>query len=329
MAKKVLVLCLITILLVLGLYIFIEDRNRSVIFSENRKITKTLVVKKSFTLTKELDLMRFQENKLYFVNWNDGTIERMNLNSFKIDKTFGNKGEGPKENLNISMYEIEEDSFFTYDQKTHAIQQVNFNDSLLYYKKLTTSLWGSVKVGESFLLGGWDKGMNYKMRFEKYNMPTSNFVEINTDPIFNNVKFSGLVYHGFFIKNKNYEVYIPFSNDKIFVFDNSPSFAYSYNLIYDVPNPEFRYVGDELIPDRKNFESNSNAFLDDLNNLYILSRIQKDSDSMIVDVYNIVNKKYLYSFKIPNFKEEEAREIIKVKSTLYVLYNSSIVSYEF
>ncbi|MDZ4148794.1 MAG: hypothetical protein U1C58_10955 [Flavobacteriaceae bacterium] len=329
MAKKVLVLCLITILLVLGLYIFIEDRNSSVIFNENRKITKTLVVKKSFTLTKELDLMRFHKNKLFFVNWNDGTIERMDLKSFNIDKTFGRKGEGPTENLNISMYEIEEESFFTYDQKNHTIQQVSFDDSLLYYKKIATSLWGSVKVGESFLLGGWDKEMNYKMSFEKYNMSDGDLVTVDAELIFNDVKFSGLIYHGFFVKNQNYEIYIPFSNDKIFVFDNSPSFAYSYNLIYDVPNPEFRYVGDELIPDRKNFESNSNAFLDDLNYLYILSKIQNESDSMIVDVYNIAEKTYSHSFKIPNFKGEEAREIIKIKSLFYVLYNSSLVSYEF
>ena len=175
---------------------------------------------------------------------------------------------------------------------------MSFKDSLIFYQKVSFPFFNTTKVGDVFLLSG-SEGSDYIQNFSTYNVNTSKIkkIEVNDDEL--KEKYSSLINHGAFVKNKNYEVYVTFYNNKFFVFDKSFNFEYSSEMIYNVSKPRFKYMNGILIPDRRNIDVNQDAYLGQNNQLYIISNIvdKEKLDYKIIDIYDLLSKEYISSFK--------------------------------
>ena len=321
--KKIGLIILWALLIIGMLTFFVTRKSYSVSLNEPR------VFKDSLSLIKEgfchrWGLMQYVNDKLYFVYWNEGVLIQYGIQKWEVEKKYGSKGRGPTENVNTIYYEIKEDSYVTYDSGKYSIQEVSFNDSLLFYQKIKVPLEQTIKVGDSFLFTGPDDTSDLLKKFMKFNMKTSVLEEIEVDAPQLKEQYSDKVYWGSFVKNKSYEVYYAFYYKTFFVFDEDFNFLYTQDMIYDVPRPRFKKVIGGVIPERGLTVANPGAFLDENNQLYILSNIteEKSTDYTVVDVYDVITREYMSSFKVPFFEEEKAREIVKKDNILYVLYEN-------
>lgn len=327
--KKIIVILVWAVFLILFLTFFVKKKSTSGDFKERRVFKDSLVLLKT-RFANQPGLLQHKNNKLYFVSWKDANITQLDIASWEVENIFGKKGRGPTENVNISSFEIKEDSYITYDQGKKSIQEVNFKDSLIYYKKVSIPFFNSVKLDNVFLLSGSDDKDKYIQKFYKFDTRDSETTEIVVEDDLLKEEYSSLINHGIFVKNHFYEVYVTLYNNVFFVFNNKLEYEYSEEMIYEVRKPRFKYINDNLIPERGNVDANQHAYLDDNNFLYILSNISEENNLnyKIVDIYDIVSRKYISSFEIPDLDGSQARELVRIDNMLYVLYINAIASYE-
>jgi len=328
-SKLILIIPLVLVVFLILFFNFREDNERSIKFNQDRVFSKELNLIKSYPMDKRYSVMRHSANNLYFVNWGSGQIFEFNKKDLKLNKTYGSKGEGPKENLLISRFDIDDNTYSVVDTKKHTIQVVTFDDSLLYYYKYPKPLLRSSKVGENYLFAGWD--IDFNITFEKFNLLNKITTKITVDDQrFVGKEKTGLLYDGFFVKNNFHEAFVSYSNDAIFCFDKDLNYLYSMDMVYDIPDPRYEKLSDgNSYPSKDNYNCTEAAFLDE-NNLMFLLTTDTDKnykETRIIDVYNLIQKKYLYSIIVKNIDGYPPEEILKEKNTMYVLYENAVVKY--
>lgn len=329
--KKIYSIILIAIVAIIAISILTinsyEDYSKKINMIGERIFNKELIEKESFEIDKSLVLMEKFDQSLYFSSWSDAVIYRYNINNGEFIEQIGNKGEGPKENLLISGYEVNDSSYFTIDDRKYSLQHVSLEDSLIYFYKHPKRIIRAVKMKNKYLFLDWDS--DYNIILDKFNLSDESIDRVSIDDAeVLETKYSGLVYDGFFINNDKYATYISYSNDKIICFNNNLDYIKSMDMIYEVPDSKWEVLADgNLYPSEDNLTPTKDAYLDRNNNLYILSKLTdlNDSDNRIIDVYNVDESKYLYSLNTNKIDGSYPEEILVSNNLLYALYPKSIV----
>lgn len=303
----------------------LEDSKIAVNLRQERKFNRSLQLIRSNKLDRGYDLMKYSNGNLLFVKWGDGVIYECNENG-ELVETLGNKGEGPKENMLIGNFGLENNYYYTVDDEKSTIQHVSYSDSLLFYYKYPKPIRRSIKSGESYLIVDWDS--EYNMSFDKFDVTTQKIERIKTNiPEISNSELSGLVYDGNFIGNENYMAYVSYSNDYVFCFNNDFEYLYSMEMVYDLPDPKWERLSNGNLYKEPGLPTPTLSYwVDNNDNLYILSINTSESEKniAIADVYDLKEHKYSYSFKIEKNNDFFPLSIVVNKNMVYVHYPTEL-----
>lgn len=132
--------------------------------------------------------------------------------------------------------------------------------------------------------------------------------------------------------------YMYFYRGSILALDSNLKLGYTIKTIDTIKTAKMQVtdiVKENSIITQKNPPKtvNRNFFLDG-NHIYILSALKADNETysnfrhhQVIDVYQLENRKYLFSFYIPKFKEEKVREIRKLGNQLFVISGTHLLKY--
>lgn len=288
------------------------------IIHENKQLYK-------INFNANLDLMSIHDNKLYFVDWNQGSFHFFNTEIKKFDPTFGHYGRSPKEYINVVNYKITDSSLISFDSAKSIFKNHGFNDSLYSYLKIPQGFDAAVfKKNEVLAMTRGADENDFKLNFYIYDALKNLKKDIKLTKNRFSKAFSGLSYNGYFTEDKkgNNFIFIPFDSNFFMIFDQDFNFLREGKTIYNTPDPNFRMTEDGLVKDDYSREVNINASIYN-NVLYILTNVSQANENYYIDYYNLENSKYLGSYKLNSSEKDKPREILVDKNKIHVLYHES------
>lgn len=146
------------------------------------------------------------------------------------------------------------------------------------------------------------------------------------------VEDSRMKLDGFFVNNRYGQTfYVCFMAGLFFSIDDEGKFLYLNETIDKTPLPKVLAYGSNRRFDPFAPFINRSAGADK-NYLYILSNARAveteyDSESSIVDVYQVSNGEYLWSFKIPDYEGQRAISIVVAPNGFYFRQGTNITYY--
>jgi hypothetical protein len=334
MKKKILKITIILAISILAIFIFyfLDKDDSKLKLNKDRVYKLSIKLEKSIDLDKKLSLMKYNDNKLYFVSWTDnnqGKLFTLNLSSNTFDKEIDLN---PKlESIIISNYFIEdgkisfvnkaENSILDFDPKSKSTE-------ISIYKKNFSRV---SKRSSNLLLSGWDE--NYNIYFEKYNIKTKKISKINFDDSYlKKYSNNGIVLDGVYYGNEKYTVMLPYAVNRFYVFDREFNYIKGIDLIYDPLNFKFRNKDkSDIMIDPNNLHPNLSGYLNDKGMFYILtdqSTKWNKKDQCFIDIYDIEKNEYISSIKINDFNGSQPRSILTNKDKLYILFEENLNIYK-
>ena len=335
MKKKIIVILSIILFSILLMLFFIQNNKNNIQLKLNteRIIEDSLVLDKTFKLDKKLSVMKLVSNDLYFVSWtknNQGKLFKYNINNnFSYKEINLNQKEDTL--MIIGSYVVKGDTIYYHDKIKNSIVKSMSNGKILKSYKYPKQFSRTTKVNNHFIVSGWDD--KYNIYFDKFNFETENISKISlNDDYLNQYKNNGITLDGVYYSNENFTAMLPYSVNRLFLFNNDFIYKGKIDLIYGKLDFNYRDTEDKSIYiDPNNLNPNLSCFIDDSNFIYILtdhSTQWSNSNKCFIDVYNLTTKKYVKSYKINDFDSSKPRHIIKYKSKIIVLFEKDINIYK-
>lgn len=334
MIRKLLIIIItFTIITLLTLFsLKINSTEKSIQLKTDRIYSKSLELSESIKLDKDLSLMKIVDNKIFFVSWtfnNQGKIFSLNItdDNYKLEEfDFLNEN-----NLFIiENFFIENDSVFLQNSAEQFMIKASLKNN--NQERITLSSNHINKVGknnEYFILNEWDDEHN--LSFTKFNYFTNKHEVIPVkNSYLDEYEYTGISLEGNFHSNKYNTTFVPYSINRIFIFDDKLNYDTSFDLIFDKLDFNFRGSGNELYIDPNNLNPNSASFLTEENILWILTKDSKShkSDTQLnIDIYDINNREYSHSILLDNYEKEQPEFIGLYKDNLVILYRSFLNIY--
>ena len=266
------------------------------------------------------------DKKLYFNDYNNHQIIELDtlgeiLNQYP-------KTSNKKTLSSIDYFDVDKDGIYMVDYKKRTITLVGFENSIKY--EYTTDILidriNRLKDNQ-FLIKSYDRDAKFSVTLVDAKKNTENKLDYPLP----DVKHSGLKLSGFYSKNQNgVSFYICWKAGLFFCVNQEGQFQYLSKTIDETPLPKIiesnnakslRY--DPLMP-----LVNISADADE-KYLYILSNIKTPADknaaSNVVDVYRVLDGKYQFSFKIPDYKDEKLNVMKAVPNGFYFVYGDDYI----
>lgn len=261
----------------------------------------------NYKLIKEIELdfspliLKVFEEKLYL--WSFARIYEYDLEKDSITHFYGNKGNGPKEFQNIDInFVIDNGVLYAGDNGNYNISFLNRKDSLVFFYKVNKFYFSQafLKNKNEILIfsadGDLETANHYKWDFLKIDMLNNTTTNLNIEKNYND---RDIAYGGNFVQNELFSCYIPHRASEIFIFNSQGDY---YNKIIAVDNFEANKV------DKTGYVENGkdiNGYSFICNNLlYNRPSGVLYSNTKILDVYDIIEAKYLYSINCPLTPED-------------------------
>lgn len=334
MKSKIIKIFLIFCASVLAILIFYLLNKDEKLFSLNKEriFKKEIKLEKSIPLDKKLSLMKYRNNRLYFVSWTDGNqgkLFSLNLKNNQFDEEIDLNSS--LESIIINNYYIENGRICFINKANRAISTYDLTSkavkSLIYRKDFSRIS----KRSNNLIVSGWDK--DYKIYFEKFNMSTKESSEIKIDDDYlHDYENTGITLDGVYYENDNYTVMLPYSVNRAYVFDQESNFSNKIDLIYNKTAFNFRYSKDkkDLMVDPNNLNPNLSGCLDQSNHFYALtdqSTKWDNRDKCYIDIYDVQKNEYISSIKIGDYNNSKPRSILINQNKLYVLFEENLNIY--
>lgn len=217
------------------------------------------------------------------------------------------------------------------------------NTSKISYLPISNSLTSTKTISLKFPITDFLKLSNGYLLFELIPRNGSlcvKYIEKDTLQEFNNfyvdkIEGGAMSYSGKFLKNSNMSLFIPFYRDSIRIIDNS--------LKVDILKPidsinqkiKINKVGDRFSLDANTRIIRIGAGISKdflfLSSFVLASEESEKSfkEGTTIDIYRIRDKKYLLSFKIPNFNKKMVDDfVVSDNYLLAASYRNNIVIYD-
>lgn len=262
--------------------------------------------------------------------------------------SFLDKGEGPKEHVGLKRVFFEgESSYSTFDFSQQLFRTFDFADSMVIFDKFEPEKWVNdivqlkedvYLISEAFEDDYKFKIINFKERIVIIEYDILNLLEdVLSIPDIKSIAYDkNLIFEGYFSSGSGDFIVYTFNKAGFFIlFNKNGEYVGIFQTIDKLPLPKFStreispgYLVHEVVPDlRGNFSRGINE-----KNVFILSNILEPSykNKRPIDIYDIKDGKYLYSFFVPNLEDGQTpNEIFVYNDNLYVLYeNSDVVKYK-
>ncbi|SHJ26041.1 hypothetical protein SAMN05443429_1204 [Cruoricaptor ignavus] len=296
----------------------------------NRKYLNSLNFQQltSFNLKKGANKLDVFDNEIFLQNSEKKDIS---LIEGKSENLIFNYGALIKNNFPES-YTIIVDSIFMFYPSKRAVFKSNLkNSNVLVEKKLELPFTRGVAVDNGFVIKECITADCINQQFTLYSKDFK--VQKNFDVI-SHRNDGGLTQDGFFVKGKNELFFISYLLPDIFCFDSEGNFKYKFTTI------DNRDDNLEVVKLRKAaYTFKKNPFYHQLtasiggNILYVHSNIsdqKKDSNSDIIDMYQISDGSYIGSFTLPPRNNIKVFDYKILGNNFLVLYaDNELVKYKF
>jgi len=322
---------LISLVVIIGIVLYsnyVEDTKGTIKSELSRKYVHSLKFENTFPISIASTDEFFFNNQIFLKDYANQQIVVTNLEG-KTLRTYGRRGEGPKENLLIRGFYADNLSYYTSDAEKNTISRISFQDSLLYYYKpdFQIGISGFLKGGSIIVKGSKVQGSNTQLVFYLINPILETKHEIDLSDFYDvNRHYSDIIFDGFFGSTPDGGLlYVPHYNNRVVKFSQTGEIEYSSKLIYDVPVLELSIRGSMVFPsgnDTPHFYSvsaNEKYF-------FIQSSIgdkKYGTQTMIVDIYDLKNGSYSSSIRIPINENGFFPNTVRVhKNKLYLFYEN-------
>lgn len=264
-------------------------------------------------------------DKIYFKDFINQQIIETNFIGDILNR-YGNRGEGPGENLMIRGFNVDQNNYFTSDSRKNTLTKINFNGKIKYDFKLDFNVSSSVFIANDKVIvkGNTVENGITKISFNLIDPINRNVKNIDLNGIFPDEDFNDFLYDGHFINSLDGGAfYLTFYSNFLLKFNANGKLDYVNKVIYKVPKLELSVLGSAVFPasnDNPHFYSLST----DQNYLYVQSAIgdkKLDFDTMLVDLYKIGNGNYFSSIQIKKDKDGYFPNSIKIfENKLFLFY---------
>lgn len=281
------------------------------------------------SLTLDLPLLRFQEfdGKMYAYDFYDKRIVQIDSN-FQVIKQLGSFGDGPKENLLVREYQVLSNDLVAIvdvDKNTFKIQ--SFEDSVYFYQKFDFDIEGGAYLEDSVLL---TMAMEDRLRlnFAHYSIGNSRKEPISALNDLFQEDYSGLIYQGKLLSNKERIVFTSYFSSFWFVLDKKSGEVQFGKYLHDYEKPKVLDEGGIVM-----LEDAPELIYDSFmtpNEILIISNVGHTDypDQRILDVYDL-EFNYLRSYPLPNLNDTTPDEVFTFKeSEVVILYEDKLFFFQ-
>ncbi len=239
-----------------------------------------------------------------------------------------------KDNPIVDFY-VENDSIYFYQANTRTVKVVDTTNRLLHEYQFAFPISYFIKSrGNSFLFQENLLG-NGTVQVHAKNYTTNK--EIVDSSSFSREFGSGMKYSGKWLASQSMSniFFISFYDNDICCFDYTGRRKYKLKTI-DFQNQDLKIIKEGnrfyLSPEANVMRTGAST---SGKNLFISSYVREEkqpeqdfNQNLTIDVYNIENGSYKYSFYLPNSFNKKASEFsVSNNSVLYAMYGDAIVSY--
>jgi hypothetical protein len=293
-------------------------------------------------------LSSFGEN-LYLQTWSSQSFYQINPQNGQIIRTFGRKGNGPGEFMQIDNVSIDRKAVYIFDRQHGSISEFTHQGMLnRTYKLSEGALRGVLLEGTTFLLKPFGGGTTSEEIFSVVDVTTNNSTSIKArriKPSEADDMSRPLELDGPFIRNGNgvvFRVSVTAGQFLAFGAKGNPLYVRKTLDQTEPPPPTAKSVnGQQYVTYGAGVRDINTAAWADTKHLYILSNapspdiptLNKAKNTIgVVDIYKVKNGDYLYSFKIPEYKTPNApfeppSSFVIANGKLYTICGVTICTY--
>lgn len=315
--------------IIISIFLFSSLSNKQKLtIAEPRKVNKNFKETNQIRLDGDYDVIKRFNDSIFVTSWESekkGNIYFINEKERKVENylSFGNET-------------IVSNFFQSKNQNDLIVLNTASKNIIISDKKgkIEKNLLldfpiarGSIIEDEMFFLT-WGKDL--KAKHYSYNIPTSKIDQIKSNAPYIDQLYSGIKSDGV-LEASNGRFYLtPYAGNKVFFFNSKLEYVDEINLIYD--ENEFnmsKLKNNEFVADPNNLYPNIHSSVYN-NSLYILTNetgVWDENTKYFIDVYDIKQKKYKFSFLIQD-NEIRPREILTVENKIYVLGKNKLNIYE-
>jgi hypothetical protein len=296
-----------------------------------------------FNLKEEKDILfdengiwkwRVIDNRLWVVGSTDQSLYAIDDNG-KVLKKWGQLGDAPWENREISSFDIKNEKFYIVDRDKSEFKIIENEKDLVLYEKPQLPFWSGTFLTENLITSVSENGKTFEFLTMDLESGKTTKIDIPSllgyDEAYPNMN---IAYEGYFVSNgQGYCAYVCLKTGTFFIIESSDKKARPYNTIdkTDPPKISVRKMGAINFFIREPDHNVNYSACIDKNNLYIISTILFErSENLALDIYNLKNGSYVGSAQIPKFNDQYPVDITKSidGNDLYVLYeNQDIKKY--
>ena len=243
---------------------------------------------------------------------------------------------GAQGNPIVNLF-VENDSVFYYQGNTPTINFVNLNvDSIVRYYKLLFPISYFIKSKDnSFLFQeNVPKNVYSQIHYQDFKSGTQ---KINTN-VFSHETGSGIRYSGSFLstQDKKYLFFVSFYDNYIYCMDYKGDLKYKIKAV-DSQDQTLEIIKEDQVyylSPKANILRLSACIYND--KLLVASKVRASNQSeegfkknSTIDVYNVEDGKYQYSFYLPKFYNiDPSNMVVSQAGLMYANYGSTILTYQ-
>ncbi len=313
-----------------------EDKKRSYENTGARMFTYTITPVYELPLYLPITDFIIKEDYFYLKDAANQQIIQIDKSGNIIQK-WGGIGDGPKENLRIMSFDVDQQGYLTVDQEKNTVSKVSFEGDLLFYYKPDVVIEKGVFTPDAqkvITKGSKGEFGSSRLAFYAISPTEKQVVELNTlAAAFPDANISDWLYDGLITRGEDGFLYYFCYYANMFVkFDASGKVIYTGNVIYNVPPILFQQVGDAIFPVENEVESLTDVMVTK-NYIYILSNVMntQTGNARIVDVYDVKDGGYVNSFAVPFDKSTgnpPSEMFVDNDHTIYFLLDKNIIGYK-
>ncbi|MCH7397409.1 hypothetical protein MM236_05390 [Belliella sp. DSM 107340] len=244
---------------------------------------------------------------------------------FRTLDTLGRWGDGPKENLMVRNFQINQSrSVEIFDSELNRFKIQDFNDSVYFSHNFSKSILGGSYFGDNKFIV-WSIEDKAKLVFDYIDISSNEIKPVEEINILFREDHSGLIYEGV----------VNVSRNELFFTSYFASFMFKYNFqtgevthskyIQDFPLPQVLEIGSGVMLDNA-AELILDSFIYE-DKLILISNVgeRKFPGQRILDVYNTKSLKYEKSFLLPKLNDTAPDEgFLHVNGLIGILYEDLV-----
>jgi hypothetical protein len=294
------------------------------------------------------------DSNIYCVNFNTQSIVVLDAQTAMVKRQIGGKGPGPGEFQSITGFTVDKRGVSVVDGGKISITEFDHQGRMIRLYKHSKQMMTAIRLSAPFqyLIKPVQPLEDYKEQFQIVNIDqqtsqsiyaTSKIVLPQSDPI--QASLQTIYFEGPMLKNANGYVFrVPWLCGEFIAFDEqSGRVLYGRQTVdkttvHRDPSTATSREGQSKTVSfslgnmrRVNLSAAANAQY-----LFVLSNAASPSikdfkpnwtDERVVDVYNVKNGDYVFSFLLPKHNGRRAKEFTLTEDVFCVLYDDEIVRY--